>query len=127
MKVPHFSGSAEKQTQMRQRFLRESRSAAVDHPNVCKIYDVGEQDGKPFVVIAFVEGESLADWLAKQRRIEDRQAVALTLRLAEALQAVHSHGIVHRDLKPGNILLTKDGTPVLTDFGLAHVGATRNI
>ena len=124
LKVPQFSGSAEKQTLMRQRFLREARAAAaVDHPNVCKIYDVGEQAGMPFVVMAFVEGVSLADRLTKVRRVNDRSVVALTLRIGEALAAVHAHGIIHRDLKPANILMPKDSTPILTDFGLAHVHA----
>ncbi len=124
MKVPQFSGTGEKQTEMRQRFLREARAAAaVDHPFVCKIYDVGEQDGTPFVVMAFIEGPTLADRLTKFRRVSDRSAVAVTLRIAEALMAVHAHGIIHRDLKPANILMPKDSTPILTDFGLAHIHA----
>ncbi len=122
LKVPQFSGSADKQLHMRQRFLREARAAAaVDHANVCKIYDAGEQDGKPFVVMALVNGASLADRLPPGRRVKERQAVALTVRVAEGLLAVHAHGIVHRDLKPSNILIAKDGTPILTDFGLAHI------
>jgi serine/threonine protein kinase len=120
LKVPTFDGSGDKQDQMRQRFLREARSAAtVDHPNVCKIYDVGEQDGKPFVVMAFIDGKSLAEKLPKGR-VKDRDAVQLIIRIAEGLLAVHAHGIVHRDLKPANIML-KGNTPILMDFGLAHV------
>src|SRR5262249_35500456 len=104
LKVPQFAGSAEHQAHMRQRFLREARSAAViDHPGVCKIFDVGEQDGKPFVVMALIDGASLADRLPPGRRVKDRQAVSLMLRVAEALMAVHAAGIIHRDLKPANI------------------------
>ncbi len=124
LKVPQFSGPAHHQNLMRQRFLREARSAAaVEHPYVCKIHDVGEHEGTPFVVMAFVEGPSLAGRMAKLGRVKDRAAVALVLRIAEALLAVHAKGIIHRDLKPANILLPKDGTPILTDFGLAHVHA----
>ena len=124
LKVPQFSGPAAHQKQMRQRFLREARAAAaVEHPYVCKIHDVGEHEGTPFVVMAFVEGPSLAGRMAKLGRVKDRAAVALILRIAEALMAVHAKGIIHRDLKPANILLPKDGTPILTDFGLAHVHA----
>ncbi len=122
LKIPQFSGSADRQAELRQRFLREARAAAaLDHPNVCKVLDCGEQDGQPFVVMALVEGASLADRLEGRGRVKSRQAVSLTVRIAEGLLAVHAHGIVHRDLKPANILIKKDGTPILTDFGLARV------
>src|SRR5256885_1475247 len=82
--------------------------AGLDHPSVGKIYAVGEQDGSPFVVRAFVEGASLADRLAPGRRIKERDAVTLTVRIGEGLLAVHGHGIIHRDLKPANILMGKN-------------------
>jgi predicted Ser/Thr protein kinase len=123
VKLPRFEGSPERQFQARQRFLREARAAArVRHPHVCPIYDVGEQDGRPYVVMAYVEGRSLAEDLVERGRYEDvREAVELVRQVAGALQAVHAHGIVHRDLKPGNILLDRDGGPLLTDFGLARL------
>lgn len=123
IKVPHFVGSAAQQTEARQRFLRESRAAAsIQHDNVCPIYDVGEDDGRPFVVMAYIEGESLADRIESGRFDDVRDAVAISARVASALAAVHEKGIIHRDLKPGNILLrAKDAQPVLTDFGLARV------
>ncbi|HLW66738.1 MAG TPA: protein kinase [Gemmataceae bacterium] len=124
LKIPHFSGPPEKLAATRARFLREARAAArVEHPNVCPIYDVGEHDDQPFVVMAFVEGESLADRLGREGRFDDpRAAVELIARVAEALGAVHAHGITHRDLKPANILIRKrDGQAVLTDFGLAQI------
>jgi serine/threonine protein kinase len=122
LKVPHFAGSPERQEQARRRFLREARSAAaVQHPNVCPIHDVGEHEGRPFVVLALIDGESLASRLERPPRYTDREAVGLAIKIAAGLGAVHAHGIIHRDLKPGNILLrSKDGEPVLTDFGLAQ-------
>ena len=89
---------------------------------VCPIFNVGEDEGRPFVVMAYIEGESLADRLDAGRFDDCREAVAIIEQVADALAAVHGHGIIHRDLKPGNILLrAKDGQPVLTDFGLARV------
>ncbi len=123
VKVPRFDGSEAAQAQGRQRFIREARVAAgVRHPHVCPLYDVGEQDGVPYVVMAFVEGESLADRLRDKGRFEDcREAVALIRQVGEGLSAVHSVHIVHRDMKPGNILLDRaTGQPLLTDFGLAR-------
>lgn len=121
VKLPHFAGPADKQEQARRRFLREARAAAaVEHPNVCPIYDVGEQDGRPFVVMGYVDGPSLADWLQRNPRPDSRTVAGLVARVAAGLAAVHRHGIVHRDLKPGNILLRAvDDEPILTDFGLA--------
>lgn len=122
IKIPVFRGSDAARNAARQRFLREAHSAAaVQHAHICPIYDIGEHEGRPFVVLALVEGESLADRLQREGRFEDpRAAVELLLKVAEALVSVHAARIVHRDLKPGNILLDRAGQPFLTDFGLAR-------
>jgi hypothetical protein len=105
-----------------QRFQREAPAAArVWHPHVCPIYDAGEHEGQPYVVMAYVEGQSLAERLTQQGRYENAgEAVKFVRQVLEALQAVHGHGIIHRDLKPGNILIDPCGRAVLTDFGLAR-------
>jgi serine/threonine protein kinase len=124
VKVPHLGGAGSLELR-KARFLREARAAAaVRHPHVCPIHDVGEEGGLPYVVMAFLEGQSLAERLRRQPRFDDpREAVALVLQVAGALEAVHAHGIVHRDLKPGNILLDLPGTSAyLSDFGLARPG-----
>jgi hypothetical protein len=121
VKVPQFTGPPELVASRRQRFQREARAAAqVWHPHVCPIYDVGEHDGLPYVVMAYVEGQALTRRLAERGRYENvGEAIALIRQVLDALEAVHTHRIVHRDIKPANILIDATGRAVLTDFGLA--------
>ncbi len=104
----------------RERFEREARAiAALAHPHICVVHDVGHQDGIDFLVMEHLQGEALADRLAKGPLPFD-QVVQIGVEIADALNAVHRNGIVHRDLKPGNIVLTKGGAKLL-DFGLARL------
>ena len=109
--------------QFRERFDREARTISqLDHPHVCALYDVGEHDGTAFLVMQFLEGETLADRLTKGALPID-QAIKTAIEIASALDRAHRAGIVHRDLKPGNIMLTKPGARLL-DFGLAKSNAS---
>src|SRR6266850_1126390 len=99
-----------------ERFEREARAiSALSHPNICHLYDVGSQDGLRFLVMEYLEGETLADRLGKGPLPLD-QFLKCALELCEGLEAAHRSGVVHRDLKPGNIMLTKAGAKLL-DFG----------
>jgi serine/threonine protein kinase len=124
VKVPRFD-VPELRESLRQRFLREAAVAAKvpHHAHLCPVYDYGECDGRPFLVMAFVEGGSLADRLRTRGRFEDvREGVRLARQAAEGLAALHGAGVVHRDVKPANILLNSNGEPLLSDFGLARSG-----
>jgi eukaryotic-like serine/threonine-protein kinase len=102
------------------RFQREAKSVAgLRHANIVQVYDVGDVEGRPYYTMEFVEGGNLAQRIAGQPQ-PGLQASEIVTALAEAMQAAHRHGIIHRDLKPANILLSSDGTPKISDFGLAR-------
>lgn len=106
--------------QDKERFIREARSAArLRHANICPLYEVGESEGRPYICMAFIEGETLKAWAAKEKP-GPRQLAQLVATLSRAVQYAHDQGVVHRDLKPSNVMVESgSGQPLLMDFGLA--------
>ena len=107
--------------QANQRLLREARAAAkLDHPNICAVHEVAEEDGRTFIVMAYVPGDTLATRIARQS-LNISQALAIAVQIADALAEAHGHGIIHRDIKPTNIMITERGSAKVMDFGLAKL------
>jgi len=116
--LPHFARDAG----FVARFRREAQAAArLNQPTIVGVYDTGSDGDRQYIVMEFVEGRTLADFLASGRRPTLVQAVELTRKIAEALASAHAHGIVHRDIKPGNVMVTRDGFVKVMDFGIARM------
>src|SRR5918998_2278582 len=104
-----------------ERFRREARAVArLSHPHVVTVIDAGEDDGTPYIVFEYVEGETLKQRIRRLGRLPVGEAVAYAIEIARALGCAHAHGIVHRDVKPQNVLIDPEGSAKVTDFGIAR-------
>jgi serine/threonine protein kinase len=112
----------------RERFVREARLAAgLSHPNVVSVYDAGEEGGRPYIVMECVEGEDVEDLLARRKRLPPDEAVALAFQACLGLEHAHAAGLVHRDVKPQNLLVRRDGTLKVADFGIARAAEATSL
>src|SRR6266478_3406023 len=113
------------QQDRRRRFLREAGAAsAFNHPHILTVYEVGEDDGKPYIAMEYVEGETLRQKI-RARSLQIKETLDIAIQIAEGLGKAHEAGIIHRDLKPENLMIRRDGYAKILDFGLAKLVAQR--
>ena len=110
------------------KFRQEAQSvASISHPNIVGVYDVGEEEEAYYIVMEFVDGITLKNYIEKKGVLPVREAVGIGLQIASGLEAAHSNNIIHRDIKPQNILIARDGTAKISDFGIAKAASSNTI
>lgn len=126
VKVLH--GGLAENTEAGDRFRREALTVArLSHPHVVAIFDAGEEDGEPFIVMEYIEGDGLDSILGREAPLDADRAVELALQACDGLGYAHVQGVVHRDVKPANLLVRSDGVLKVSDFGIAHTGAATQL
>ncbi|MFQ5632574.1 MAG: serine/threonine-protein kinase, partial [bacterium] len=107
---------------MRSRLFQEAQAAsALNHPNICVIHDIGEENGKQYIVMEYVDGQTMREILSMEAPIPEKRVVEICGKICEALAAAHTKGIIHRDIKPENVMISADGFVKIMDFGLAKL------
>lgn len=126
--IKNLRGGINDDTQILERFRREGAILKeLNHPNIVKMLDMVQEDGTNYLIMEFIDGGDLSQMLKKRGKIPFDEAIKLSLELADALSRAHHLGIVHRDIKPANVLIAPDGTPRLTDFGVARIEAAERM
>lgn len=122
LKIPKFETDTNEE--LLERFYREARAAAaLQHPGICPVHDVGELDGQHYITMAFIKGRPLRDFTKSSKRQKGKQVARVIRKVAMAMAEAHEHNVVHRDLKPANIMINERNEPVVMDFGLARRSA----
>jgi formylglycine-generating enzyme required for sulfatase activity/serine/threonine protein kinase len=122
LKIPKFD--SEMNADLLERFYREARAAAaLQHPGICPVFDVGELDGQHYITMGFIKGRPLRDFTKSSKRQEGKQVARVIRKIALAMAEAHEHNVTHRDLKPANIMINQKNEPVVMDFGLARRSA----
>ena len=124
IKTIHFDVVSEgtERDDMMARFIREARAAGkMSHPNIITVYDVGREGDLTYIVMQYVEGQSLQGLIASGKKFSSQEITRLMRPVGEALDYAHKNGIIHRDVKPANILIDGEGTPFIVDFGVARI------
>jgi len=117
---PQYASDSE----FRERFRREAQSAAaLSHPNIVNVYDVGEDSGSNYIVMEWVDGQTLNDIIVRDGRLTVDVTADYSMQILDALEHAHRSGVIHRDIKPHNILITRDGHVKVTDFGIARAAS----